>query len=102
MEDKNFNIADYTAMTDSALQMNDTVNTSSTTIKEIEMAFASLFEPTMFAGPIAVDSKEKEELITKTLTASVVKLADASSVLNDINKTYQATDKTASAEIASV
>ena len=102
MEDTTFKITDYTVMADSALQMNDTMNTSSLSLEEIGTTFASLFDQSIFDGPIAVDCKEKEELIIKALNASVVKLADASSILNEMNKTYQETDKTASSEIAGV
>lgn len=102
MEDTTFKITDYTVMADSALQMNDTMNTSSLSLEEIGTTFASLFDQSIFDGPIAVDCKEKEELIIKALNASVVKLADASSTLNEMNKTYQETDKTASSEIAGV
>lgn len=102
MEDTTFKITDYTVMADSALQMNDTMNTSSLSLEEIGTTFASLFDQSIFDGPIAVDCKEKEELIIKALNASVVKLADASSTLNEMNKTYQETDKTASDEIAGV
>ncbi len=102
MEDTTFKITDYTVMADSALQMNDTMNTSSLSLEEIGTTFASLFDQSIFDGPIAVDCKEKQELIVKALNASVVKLADASSTLSEMNKTYQGTDKTASDEIAGV
>ena len=102
MEDTTFKITDYTVMADSALQMNDTMNTSSLSLEEIGTTFASLFDQSIFDGPIAVDCKEKEELIIKALNASVVKLADASSTLNEMNKTYQEAVLSVSSEIAGV
>ena len=63
MENTTFNITDYTVMADSALQMNDTMNTSSLSLEEIGTTFASLFDHSIFDGPIAVDCKEKQELI---------------------------------------
>ena len=42
MENTTFNITDYTVMADSALQMNDTMNTSSLSLEEIGWKFCTI------------------------------------------------------------
>lgn len=102
MENKNFEITDYSELESVSTKIKDTVNSSTDHVATLEMNFKELFETNIFSGPIADDCKEKASLILKAIETNIQKLNEASKVLDDITKAYKQTDTTTSSNISGV